>query len=574
MLIEALTYPLQNCEDLQPFWARLDAGEDATCGIAQSARPFMVAARFVRTPQPTLVVVPGENGALEFIRQLRSYVGEESVLHFPLKTCTPWDDRPEDPVCVAKRFEALYALTQSQDIIVVASAQALLHKLPPQSAEAFTPLLFEQGLGLPRGVEQYEDLRLRLEELGYENTGELEGPGSFTSQAGTIDIFPGNLPYPVRLDFFGDELDDIRRIVPSTGQTIQQLEKVVLFPVRELRPSKRALAHARDVLHNPAKTNPVLREMLEKLETGTSKGVEDALLPYLYKKLEGVGDYLGEDALTVLIEPRSLIDDALHAADELNARSEGTSIPVDGIYFEASKLDFGNNQRAMFQSIMSVGASLDAEMPVKRTDVAGDPEKLFGKLRNLVEAAFTVVLCAPHLRAREEVKLELVDRSIPIVEHLDAIGGEAGPLKHGVVNISDVDIPIGFILPKAKLALISLADTQGSGAIKSHKRVDVTDITFPYAPGDYVVHASHGVAFFRELARRNVDGVERDYLLLEYAEDDKLFVPVEQFDRVTRYVGPEGGAPRLTRLNTSDWSRALNKARKATRKLAFDLVDV
>ena len=574
MLIDALTYPLQNCEELQPFWARLDAGEDATCGIAQSARPFMVAARFTRTPQPTLVVVPAETGALEFIRQLRSYLDEDKVLPFPLKTRTPWDEHAEDPACVAKRFEALYALTQSQDIMVVASAQALLHKLPPRSAELFKPLIFKRDSVLPAGIEHYEDLCMRLEDLGYENTGELEGPGSFTTQAGTIDIFPGNLPYPVRLDFFGDELDDIRRIVPSTGQTIKQLERVAIFPVRDLRPSKRALAHARDVLHNPAKTNPILREMLEKLEQGTSRSVDDALLPYLYKNLEGVGDYVGSDALTVLIEPRSIFDDALRAADELTVKAEGTSIPMEAIYFEAAKLDFGNNQRAMYQSIMSIGASLDTEMPVKRTDVAGDPEKLFGKLRNLIEADFTVVLCASHLRSREEVKFELVDRSIPIVEHLDATAEEHGPLKRGVVNISDVDIPIGFILPKAKLALISLADTQGSGAIKVHKRVDVTDITFPYAPGDYVVHASHGVAFFRELTRRNVDGVERDYLLLEYAEDDKLFVPVEQFDRVTRYVGPEGGAPRLTRLNTSDWSRALNKARKATRKLAFDLVDV
>ena len=110
--------------------------------------------------------------------------------------------------------------------------------------------------------------------------------------------------------------------------------------------------------------------------------------------------------------------------------------------------------------------------------------------------------------------------------------------------------------------------------MRTTKRVDITDITFPYKPGDYVVHAHHGVAFFRDLVRRDVGGIERDYLLLEYAEGDKLYVPVEQFDRVTRYVGPEGASPRLTRLNTSDWSRAIGRARKATKQLAFDLVDV
>jgi len=131
-----------------------------------------------------------------------------------------------------------------------------------------------------------------------------------------------------------------------------------------------------------------------------------------------------------------------------------------------------------------------------------------------------------------------------------------------------------MIFPAAKMALVSLADTQGSMATRKRSRVDVTEITFPYKPGDYVVHAAHGVAFFRDIVRQDVSGSERDYLLLEYAEGDKLYVPVEQLDRVTRYVGPEGSSPRLTRLNTSDWSRALTKARKATKKLAFDLVDV
>ena len=149
-------------------------------------------------------------------------------------------------------------------------------------------------------------------------------------------------------------------------------------------------------------------------------------------------------------------------------------------------------------------------------------------------------------------------------------------LRRGVVNIVDNDIPLGMIIPKAHLALVSAADTQGSRAAsrRVRSRVDATEVTFPFKPGDYVVHAAHGIAFFRDLVRREVDGTERDYLQLEYAEGDKLFLPVEQLDRVTRYVGPEGGSPRLTRLNTSDWARAMNRARKATKKLAFDLVDV
>ena len=162
------------------------------------------------------------------------------------------------------------------------------------------------------------------------------------------------------------------------------------------------------------------------------------------------------------------------------------------------------------------------------------------------------------------MKLSLVDLGIPINEVLDVVGDASPKLKRGQVNIVDVDIPLGMIFPAAKMALVSLSDTQGAMATRKRSRIDVTEITFPFKPGDYVVHAAHGVAFFRDIVRQDVGGSERDYLLLEYAEGDKLYVPVEQLDRVTRYVGPEGSSPRLTRLNTSDWSRAMAKARKAT----------
>lgn len=578
MLIDMLSASLAKSGALEDAWAKLDSGQDATVGVASSARPFLVAARFAADPRATLVVTAGEEAADTFARTVGAFVGEERVLRLPDYEGNPFSlDAPLQPRLHGRRLEALWSLQQGKPVVVVASARALLRRIAPAKEEVARPLALVAGSDLSenpqRGIACFEDLEHCLVSMGYENGGKLDGPGTFSVQGGAIDVYPGNLAYPVRLDFFGDELDEIRRFLPSTGQTISSLERVDIFPVREFAQTDAALLRAKRAISKSAETNAAQRELLERLEDD-SRELPDLMAAYLLEKTAAVGDYLPADALTVLIEPRSLVDDALHAYDELSKRCVGTSIPVSDLYMGPNELDFGANPRATYVSIMRVGVQLDSELVVKRVDVAGDPEKLFGRLRSLAEMGFTVVFSVPHFRARQEMKLSLVDLGIPINEVLDVVGDASPKLKRGQVNIVDVDIPLGMIFPAAKMALVSLSDTQGAMATRKRSRIDVTEITFPFKPGDYVVHAAHGVAFFRDIVRQDVGGSERDYLLLEYAEGDKLYVPVEQLDRVTRYVGPEGSSPRLTRLNTSDWSRAMAKARKATKQLAFDLVDV
>ncbi len=578
MLIDMLSASLAKSGALDDAWAKLDSGQDATVGVASSARPFLVAARFAADPRATLVVAAGEEAADTFARTVGSFVGEERVLRLPDYEGNPFSlDAPPQPRLHGRRLEALWSLQQGKPAVVVASARALLRRIAPAKEEVARPLALVAGSDLSeepqRGIACFEDLEHCLVSMGYENSGKLDGPGTFSVQGGAIDVFPGNLAYPVRLDFFGDELDEIRRFLPSTGQTISSLKQVDIFPVREFAQTDAALLRAKRAISKSAETNAAQRDLLERLEDDSHE-LPDLMAAYLLEKTAAVGDYLSADALTVLIEPRSLVDDALHAYDELSKRCVGTSIPVSDLYMGPNELDFGANPRATYVSIMRVGVQLDSELVVKRVDVAGDPEKLFGRLRSLAEMGFTVVFSVPHFRARQEMKLSLVDLGIPINEVLDVVGDASPKLKRGQVNIVDVDIPLGMIFPAAKMALVSLSDTQGAMATRKRSRIDVTEITFPFKPGDYVVHAAHGVAFFRDIVRQDVGGSERDYLLLEYAEGDKLYVPVEQLDRITRYVGPEGSSPRLTRLNTSDWSRAMAKARKATKQLAFDLVDV
>lgn len=596
MLIESLAFQLERTGAVQGFWNALDAGADATLGVASSARPFMVAARYSLNPQSTLVIVAGEDSAISFARSISQYLGEEKVMRFPERTDYPFNPKPADVSVIAKRMEAAWALHTGLPVIVVASAKSLVRCLPPAGSGVAQPLNLTVGteladMGIPN-VEELDDFLRALENKGYQNTGDLDGPGTFAVRGGTVDVFPGNLVYPIRLDFFGDELDEIRRIVPSTGQTISSLETVSIFPVVEYGCDAKTLARARKALDAPSKSNPFLRDLFEQLDGGLRFDGADALLPYLYDRVVTLGAYAKNDVLSVLVEPRSLFDDMSNTLEDIQARAKGSNLALEGLYAPAAQVNFGSGQRATYMSIMRVGGTVDDDLPVKRVDIAGHPDKLFGKLRSLIDADHMVVFSAPNYRARQDMMLAFVERGLPIQDLTvtDEVSGdtkgktsrtggtlavEKRRLRRGVVNVTDVDFPLGMIFPKARLAMIAITDTQGAAtAHRVSRRVDITEITFPYKPGDYVVHAAHGVAFFKELVRQEIDGTARDYLLLEYAENDKLYVPVEQLDRVTRYVGPEGASPRLTRLNTSDWSRALGKARKATKKLAFDLVDV
>ena len=577
MLIDALAESLARSGALDGMWSKMDALEDAAIGVASSARPFLVAARFARTPQPTLVIVPGEDAAAEFSRTVAAYVGDEKVFRFPGRLRPAFDVKAADPKGAARRLEAVDMLASGKDCIVVASARSLLRKLPPVSAAVQRPLVFESGKEIEEtagfACDDFEGLEQALIERGYENTGELEGPGTFAVRGGVLDIHPGNLNYPVRIDFFGDEVDEIRRIVPATGQSIATLKTVSIYPVREFILGTREVIRARQALAKTATTNAVARELFEALDGGVDPERIDLLLPYAYEKLGQLGDYLPPEALSVLVEPRAIFDDAAHCHDELASRAKGTRVALDTLYIAPASMDFGSCPRCTYGSIIRVGGGFDSELKVKRTNVAGGPEKLFGRLHELVDDRMAVVFSVPNYRARQEMKLELVDLGVPITEW-QAGGAERLKLKRGVVNIVDTDIPLGMVFPQANLALVSINDTQGSGTIRTKRHVDITQVTFPYNPGDYVVHVAHGVGFFREIVRQDVDGSMRDYLLLEYADGDKLYVPVEQLDRISRYVGPEGASPRLTRLNTADWSRAMAKARKATKKLAFDLIDI
>jgi transcription-repair coupling factor (superfamily II helicase) len=583
-LLADLSVLLERAPGFAKATAALGTGDDFALALPPSIRPLVVAAAFRAHPRVVLVAVSGEEAAERFARQLTAYLPLEVVLPLPAPATLPWSRQPGDVRVTGRRARALYALEEGRPAIVVASARGLLRLLPPRGAsEAFAPLVLEAG----RALDLVETTDL-LARMGYERVETAEDPGQFAVRGGTLDVYPSDGHFPVRAELLGDEVESLRRYVPSTGQSVGDVARIEAYPCREIRLSNRT---AKDVSHSHrsvfkdmqrrALGEPALAHELELLEQGVYFDGVEAYLPYVYRELATVADYLSKDALVAVAEPRALFDDMLHTYAEYEEAAGSVFQDASRHFVEPAKLDLGGRQRLTMLSVLRAGASADAELASRRPDVAGGEAKTVAGLKGLVDSGHTVVLVARDRRQREALLTSLAHGGLPVstytgISHV-VPGSERdvpGGLTSKVVNVGVADIPAGFVIADAHLAVVSVEDAYPRSVRRSQAGVDPTSLTFDFKPGDYVVHSVHGIALFREMTRRELMGAERDYLLLEYAKGDKLFVPVDQLERVTKYVGPDQTSPRVTRLNTADWSRATGKARAAAKKLAFDLVDL
>ncbi len=544
---------------------RLSAGEDVTLAAPGLIRPLLAAVVAADRTKPVLVVLPGTDAAGRFARQLGSYLPHERVLLFPERVDLPWDRSAPDLEVVGARARALHSLDRARPAVVVAGGRSLLRVLPPQGSHVFEPLELAPG-----GTLDLAEVATRLVRMGYERVDVATERGQFAIRGGTFDVFGSDSPYPVRAELFGDEIESLWRYLPSTQQHIGDAAPVEIYPCREVAPGSRAGQSARREFGRAALTDDELGRDLDLIEQGvTFNGIEQ-YLPYFYKTPASILDYAGPGTLIIVAEPRALFDDLARGRAEIETRVANSDRSLDGLYLTPGQVDLGGRQRLTFLSLLRSGGATDGEIVARRPDVGGREETFTAGLRGLLDTGYRVVAAVRDRQGGERLTRALVDAGTSVAP-LES-GGTGVPT--GLVSLAVADVPAGYVLPASRLAVISIDDVFPRAAERRRQAADPTRLTFAFAPGDYVVHEVHGVALFRALVRQSALGAERDYLLLEYAKGDRLYVPVEQLDRVTRYVGPEGTAPRVTRLNTADWSKATGKARTAARKLAFDLVDL
>nr|WP_229675967.1 transcription-repair coupling factor [Hoyosella rhizosphaerae] len=577
-------------------------GESERRFVAPNGARVFVAATIAKS-SVVLVATTTTREAEDLVAELQGPLGDGVAL-FPSWETLPHERLSPSPDTVGRRHSVIQRLSHPDDATlgpplraVVAPIRSIVQPLVPNLA-SLRPVVLTVG-----DEYDFDDVVAQLVEFAYKRVDMVARRGEFAVRGGIIDMFPPTAEHPVRIEFWGDEVSEMRWFSVADQRSVPdgEVNTVVAMPCRELllTDAVRSKAAALADIHT---SNEPLVEMLNKLASGITVDGMEALTPVLVDEpLQMLTDILPRGSHVLLCDPEkaeSRASDLRRASTEFleaswTAASFGGTAPLD-----AQELDLGASSfrplglarehaiqsgRSWWTlSPMASGSDEETELPVQAPPAirGGEDEitQLFAMLRGHVatggQAALVVAGAGTATRFLERLR----DNDVPAVALAD---GEE--LRRGVVSLVRATLNTGLVFPGTNLILLAESDLTGNRVVSSpgrklaSKRRNQVD---PLAlnAGDLVVHDQHGIGRFVEMAERTVGGARREYLVLEYAPSkrghpgDRLFVPMDALDQLSRYVG--GEAPSLSKMGGSDWQTKKRNARKAVREIAGELVQL
>ncbi len=606
-----------------PAYGELVAQMDSTPqSLLQAARPFVVAGLKSDRPGALVLLTARSEMAQQLAAQMEIWLppvaeGGPPVYLFAEPDALPYERIAWSGYTRQQRLTALAALQSRTGTrpVVIASARALMQKTLP--ARELRLALRPLKVG---GIVRLEQMTTNWAQTGYNPAETVEEPGAFARRGGVIDIWPPNLPQPVRIDLFGDEVDSLRLFDPTTQRSQQHIQNIEIGPGSEALSKYGPAALERlgvkggnlsapenvgsDPAHSPLfdpnlllVVREELRLQVEYLNQGNSFHGIEWYLPYFYDQPASLLDYLDaeatlvvDDALDFFATVRELEHQASSLREELLRAGElpGTFAPS---YFTADELR--NALLAQKPLLLGYGdlygKSSSANTTLARSFAPGP--RYGGK---------TKPIAADIVKAREQGDLTLlVTRQAARLQELLRENAMAAHVQSDLRQPPNQSVTLvqgvmgeGFVMKGLAASAESTAadsaannlhfytDTELFGWSKpqarhrSHKQSRVAPEVFfsDVKAGDFVVHLEHGIGQYEGLVKLKLDGVEREYLQVSYARSDKLYVPVHQADRLSRYVGAGEKTPMITRLGTADWQTVKERAKRAVADIADDLL--
>ena len=505
--------------------------------MLDAAKPCVIAALYEELGLPVMVVTAQPEVARKLHDQLRVWCSPSASLHrFPELDFLSYD-KPQPSAISYQMIERLRTLTalalHEGDVrppLVVTSALAIMSKTIPQGNFVAACHVLKPGV-----AAEPMELMHRWQSLGYEVEEAVEVPGQMSRRGGIIDIFPPGSQLPVRIEFVGNRIESMRSFEPESQRSTGLTSSLVVSPAREYTAGS----------PEPADGN--------------------------------IFDYLGDEALLVLDEPDGIELAVTRLNDETRelraAKMESGELPADfpSPYFAWEELETQMRQRRrLILATWDAAPKYGHALPFRQTQSYGSQMEMFLKnARQIVQKQQRAVVVSHQANRLAELLEKENIHSSPLAQ-IEQIPSP------GSVTLLQGSLDGGWLLDNG-LSLIT--DVELFGFVKqpraARKRPIPHRLFVPQlAPGDYVVHVDHGIARFHGLVRMSSDGSEKEYLVLEYAAGDRLYVPAERIDRVSRYIGAGDQAPHLSRLRTPEWQRTKKRVKESVAEIARELLDL
>ncbi|HWJ65240.1 MAG TPA: transcription-repair coupling factor [Nocardioides sp.] len=558
----------------------------------EALRPFLVAG-LARAGRPVLVVTATTREAEQLVDEVGDLVDPEGVAYYPSWETLPHERLSPRSDTVGRRLAVLRRLCHPGEgtgtgpvQVVVAPVRSVLQPQVKGLGD-LTPVELAVG-----DTAEIDDVVAGLVGAAYSRVDLVEKRGEFAVRGGIVDVFPPTEEHPLRVEFFGDEVDEVRSFAVADQRTIEKVDRLWAPPCRELLLTDEVRARAAEL----GRAHPQLLELTDKLAQGIAVEGMEALIPALVDELELLVDLLPENTCVLVLDPeraRARAHDLVATSEEFLAASwataaSGGQAPIDLQAASYHALgDVRSHARELGQAWWTFSPfGLDAGDDLAGQATAqpapsyrGDVAKAFEDIARWRSAGHRVVVVHQGHGPAQRMVEALGEQDVParLVEDL-APGHELDPavvtitcgaLAHGLV-----DEARGLVVLTGEDIVGAKASTRDKGAMPVRRKRQIDPLELK--AGDYVVHEQHGVGRFVEMKQREVQGAVREYLVLEYGPSkrggppDRLFVPADTLDQVTRYVG--GEQPSLDRLGGGDWTKRKNKARKAVREIASELI--
>lgn len=562
-------------------------------GVSGSAKSFLVAALQAQLGSSLLYVAPTVSLAEQVWSDLQTLLPEESVLLFPARENPLYGIAASSPELIAERQKILYALGSGQRCLVVTAVEALLYQLPaPSSFSA-------QGLELKYGQQiSLEELTRTLVQGGYERVHLVERPGQFSQRGGILDIYGPGHDAPLRIEFFGDEIDLIKEFDLTSQRSLENVARVLVLPAQEniwpATANAAGLEHLQAALDRAIAANPTLASSLsehigadvERLREGLVFPGKERYLPFFLDQPWGLLDYLPPDARVVIDEPMKVKEQAeqdysffLDGFTDLLAN--GRLLPEHvKIAFEPDELPLRLPQgRTLFLSLFPrrpAAWQIEKQLTLQTKSVQnfhGQSAYLRQEVDRFLANDYTVVVMGGNAEQQRRVQTYLQSEGLAPVVVTDS----SRQLASGAILLVAGDVATGFEVPDARLCVITTENilqrlragkrarlSKAEGA----RLADYRDL----AVGDYVVHVQHGIGQYLGIKTLEIDGLHRDYLQVKYAGEDRLYVPTDQIELLQKYVGAEGRTPKIYSLGGGDWQKVKARVKQSVQQMAKELL--